>query len=232
MKNRILVWDWPTRVFHWSLALSFLGAYVTSEMDDYRAVHMVFGYLLAGLVGFRLIWGVWGSRHARFSSFVRAPAAVLTYLRSLLRPEPEHHVGHNPAGAVAIILMLGLGVATAFLGWATYSDLGGEWAEDLHEGLANVMLAVVLVHILGVIVSSFLHRENLPVAMLSGYKNAENEAPIASGHSVMAVVLVAAMAWFAWALWQGKLPILLDPTVVAARAESGTHHHQQDKDDD
>ncbi len=168
----VKVWDVLTRVFHWSFAASFAGAWLTSESERFRDVHVVLGYGMLGLIGFRLLWGFVGPANARFSNFVRGPAAVARYLRSLLSTRPEHHVGHNPAGAVAIVLLLGLGLATIAAGWATYNDLGGDWLEESHEFLAGAMLAVVGVHVAGVIVSSWLHGENLVAAMLTGRKKA------------------------------------------------------------
>ncbi len=135
------------------------------------------GYTMLGLVAFRLLWGFVGPRHARFASFVRGPAAVVRYLRSLLTSAPEHHVGHNPAGAVAILLLLGIALAAIASGWATYNDLGGHWLEEAHEFLAGAMLAVVGVHLAGVALSSWLHRENLVAAMLTGRKPAPPRAP-------------------------------------------------------
>src|SRR6478672_9751097 len=104
--RKVLVWDAPVRVFHWLMVASFAGAYVTAESERWRLVHVTLGYTLAGLVAFRLLWGLVGTRHARFAAFVRGPAAVASYLRSLLRNAPEHHAGHNPAGALAIVAML------------------------------------------------------------------------------------------------------------------------------
>lgn len=168
--DSVLVWDVPVRVFHWLLALCFAGAYLTSESEVWRLVHVVLGYTMAGLVAFRVVWGLIGSHYARFASFMRGPAAVVRYLRSLVRGTPEHHTGHNPAGALAIVGMLGLGAAIAASGWFTYNDLGGEWVAELHEVLANGMLMLVGVHIVAVVLSSWLHRENLPRAMLTGRK--------------------------------------------------------------
>jgi len=105
-KTKILVWDAPVRVFHWLMVLSFAGAYLTAESERWRLVHVSLGYTMGGLVAFRILWGLLGTRHARFASFVRGPAAVMRYGRALLNGTPEHHVGHNPAGAVAIVLLL------------------------------------------------------------------------------------------------------------------------------
>jgi cytochrome b len=171
-KTRIAVWDVPVRVFHWLLALTFAGAFLTAESERVRDLHVALGYAFAGLVAFRLLWGVVGGRYARFSSFVRGPRAVVRYLASLVTRTPEHHVGHNPAGGWAIVAMLALGVLVAGTGYAAYADIGGHMLEEVHEGAANAMLTLVVVHIVAVLASGLLHRENLVKAMLTGYKRA------------------------------------------------------------
>ncbi len=168
----VAVWDPLLRLFHWGFAASFALAWLTAESERWRDVHVILGYTMMGLVAFRLFWGLAGPRHARFSSFVRGPAAILRYLRSLLAGRPEHHLGHNPAGAVAIVALLALALLAGGSGWLLYNDLGGEWLEESHEALASAMLAVVGVHLAGVAVASFLHRENLARAMLTGRKKA------------------------------------------------------------
>ena len=172
-RTRILVWDLPLRVFHWLLALSFAGAFLTAEAERVRDVHVVLGYTFLGLLAFRLVWGVAGSRYARFRSFLYGPRAVITYLQSLLARRPIHYVGHNPAGSWAIYAILILGVAVGASGYAVHIDAGGRWLESLHEGVSNVLLALVVIHVAGVIVGSFAHRENLVAAMLTGYKSGQ-----------------------------------------------------------
>ena len=200
---RVLVWDLPVRLFHWLLVLSFAGAWLTAESERWRLLHVTLGYTLGGLVAFRLLWGLVGSRHARFASFVRGPRAVARYLGALLRGRPEHHVGHNPAGALAIVAMLGLGSLIVGSGWALYNDIGGELFEDLHEAAANLMLAVVAVHVAGVAIASRLHHENLVGAMFSGRKTAPPADGIRSAwRSVAALMLVAVLGFWAWE-WQG-----------------------------
>ena len=94
----ILVWDLPVRMFHWLTVLSFAGAWLTAESERWRLLHVTLGYTLAGLLVFRVLWGLIGTRHARFTDFVRGPGAVRRYLAALLRGQPEQAVGHNPAG--------------------------------------------------------------------------------------------------------------------------------------
>ncbi len=172
MTIRLRVWDLPTRLFHWSLVASFATAFITSESERLRDIHVIAGYTLAGLLVFRLIWGFIGNRHARFADFWPTPSKLMAYLNSLMAGKPQHYVGHNPAGAVAIFLLLSLGLVASLSGWAIYEDIGGEWLEELHEVAANGMMVVVVIHIAGVAVSSWLHRENLVRAMITGWKKA------------------------------------------------------------
>jgi cytochrome b len=228
-KSRILVWDAPTRVFHWALALSFVGAFVTADSERLRDVHVVLGYTVLGLIAFRLIWGVFGTRYARFTSFAFGPRAVAAYLKSLLALRPQHFLGHNPAGSIAVYALLALGLLTGLTGYARYNELGGEWLEDLHEGLANAMLAVVFVHIAGVVVSSLLHRENLARAMVTGYKTGDPARAIRGARWAVAALLVASVA----ALWTGVVPVTdAGPgagasTIATARPDRHAEHERR-----
>lgn len=198
---RVRVWDLPVRVFHWALAGSFGAAYVLSESERLRQVHVMLGYTVLGLIAFRLLWGFVGTRHARFAQFAYGPGAVLRYLRALAGGRPEHHLGHNPAGSWAIWAILGLGAATGVTGYMTYEAIGGEALEELHEAFANAWLVVVFVHVAGVIVSSLLHHENLVGAMLGGYKRvaAGVAATDVPARRVIGIAAVLAIAGF-WAL--------------------------------
>lgn len=196
--SKIMVWDWPVRIGHWLMAGGFAIAWLTSESETFRLVHVAAGATVVAVAAFRLLWGFVGSRYARFADFVRGPQAVLSYLRSLLTPRPEHHTGHNPAGGWAIVALLALALATGASGWLTYEEIGGEWLEELHEGLAGLMLGVVLAHIAGVVASSVLHRENLVRAMLTGFKDGSAEQAIGSGRPLAALVL---LGWIGIAGW-------------------------------
>ncbi len=222
--RRVLVWDAPVRVFHWLMVLSFAGAYLTAESERWRLAHVTLGYTLAGLVAFRILWGLVGTRHARFASFVRGPAAVARYLGSLLRGRPEHHSGHNPAGALAIVALVLLALAVSASGWATYQDIGGHWLEEAHEAAASLMLAVVGVHVAGVVVGSWLHRENLVRSMVTGRKAASPQDAIRSAWRSVAALMVVAVIGF-WGLqWQGA------PAAggMAEQSVAAAPHHDDD----
>ena len=179
--KRILVWDIAVRGFHWLLALSFLGALLTSESERYRDVHVMLGYTMLGLIAFRLVWALVGTRYARIASFAFGPRQVAGYLKSLLSGRPQHYVGHNPAGSWAIYALVGLTLLAGATGYAAFNDFGGHWMEELHEGAANLLIGAVVVHLAGVAVSSLLHRENLVRSMITGYKKVPDEAAARRG---------------------------------------------------
>lgn len=216
--QRTLIWDLPTRLFHWTLASSFAIAWLTSEGDRWHAVHVFVGYLMLGLVGFRVLWGFVGSHFSRFTSFWFGPRQAFDYLRQVASGHAARHVGHNPTGSLAIYILLTLALAVGFTGittmggdeqqgiaagWFSFSQI--RLLKKLHEAGAVLMLLVVITHIAGVVVESVLHKENLARSMVTGIKLAEPGTPVASRHGLVALVMLVAMLgfggwWFAYAL--------------------------------
>jgi len=185
--RRVRVWDPLVRLFHWSLAAAVLVAFLTG--DEQLDLHLIAGYAVLALIGFRLVWGLVGPRHARWSDFVRGPRATLAYLKDAVRGRAARHLGHNPAGAAMVVaLMVGL-TATALSGLAVLgaSELSGPLApylmglspqaahglEEFHEVVVNLTLALIPLHLLGVALASWQHRENLVRAMIDGTKREE-----------------------------------------------------------
>lgn len=226
MRDReILVWDLPTRVFHWLLALSFLGAYVTADGERYAVLHLMFGYSVAGLLAFRLLWGVVGTRYARFDGFPLAPAAALAYAKSLVSAAPRRFLGHNPLGSWAIVTLLALLTLVVVSGVGAQLVPGAEILEDVHEGISGVTLGMVVLHVMAVVVSSLLHRENLVRSMLTGYKRGMSWDAASAARPVVAVVLAALVAAF----WSGMVPIPgLEQGADAPSALSARHHVDDD----
>ena len=198
LKTKILVWDAPVRVFHWLMVLSFFGAYLTAESERWRLVHVTLGYTMGGLVAFRIIWGLIGTRYARFGNFIRGPAAVMQYVKSLLNGQPEHAIGHNPAGAVAIVLLMLLSAVIVVTGWAIFNEIGTSILSELHEVASKLMLLVVGVHVAGVAVSSWLHRENLVRAMVTGKKEGTPVDGIRWTWWPVAIMMGVAVLGFLW----------------------------------
>lgn len=216
----IRVWDRGVRIFHWSLVGFFTLAYLTGE--DEGELHAYAGYVVIGLILFRILWGIVGTRHARFADFVYPFSRVRDYLKSLFAGKPVHYLGHNPAGGWMIIALLVAVLLTALSGLELYgieghgplagngSDIGmlssTAWAdededderehagrargearehgedpreefwEEVHEFFANLTLLLILVHVAGVVYSSYAHRENLVKAMITGYKPRQPES--------------------------------------------------------
>jgi cytochrome b len=166
----VRVWDPLVRIFHWSLVVLFALAFVTG--DEWRDAHITAGYLVAGLVAFRVVWGVVGPQHARFASFIRGPATTFAYLRDALALRAPRYLGHNPAGAAMIVALLAAIVLIAATGYMMTTDTfwGVEWVEDLHESMVYVTLGLIALHVGGVVLASIEHRENLVRSMFTGLK--------------------------------------------------------------
>ena len=220
-RSEVRVWEWPVRVFHWSLAASFAVAFLTSGEDRFLDVHIVAGYLMLGLVLFRLAWGLLGGPYARFSGFAFGWRAAVAYVADLRRGRASRHLGHNPAGSWAVYGLLALALLIGLSGLAV---LGGEeghgplagWLgvgtgvalHEVHELLAWTMLGLVAMHLVGVAVESLFHRENLVGAMVHGRKPRRESGSVASvrPHRGVAAALVVVMAvgvGYAFSGWAG-----------------------------
>ena len=196
-KVNIYVWDPLIRIFHWSLFVLFVIAYLSGEEES--SIHTLSGYGIIGLLVFRLVWGFVGSKHARFSDFMFSPSRVTMYLKSLFSNQVEHYAGHNPAGAYMIYALLIMLVVVSYTGLKVYgleghgplanasevvlvtsaiADEGSEeqegdeefW-EEIHEAASNITVLLVFIHVFGVILASWLHGENLIKAMITGRKS-------------------------------------------------------------
>jgi cytochrome b len=194
------LWDAPVRLLHALMVLSVAGAWLTAEAEGWRALHISFGLTLAGAMVLRLLWGFIGTPPARFTSFVRGPAAVAAHLRELLAGRAGPHAGHNPAGGWAVLALLAAGLAAAASGWLAWR--GGEVWEEVHEALANGLLLLAGVHVAAVLLMSRLARDRLVPAMLTGRKAVPAGTPPtrAMHRGVAAVLLVAMLGFWAWSL--------------------------------
>ena len=182
--DRVRVWDPLVRIFHWTLVLSFFTAYIVE--DHFLDVHALAGYTVISLVLFRILWGIWGPQHARFSDFIYHPRVVLKYLADLVRFQARRYMGHGPAGGTMVIALLTSLLLTTVSGLVVYGsqeysgplarltagigEEGADLLEEAHEFFAGFTLLLVGIHVMGVILSSVVHRENLVTAMLTGYK--------------------------------------------------------------
>lgn len=167
------VWDPLVRAFHWSLVVFFVAAYATAE--EAEGLHRLIGYCIAALLAVRVVWGFIGSRHARFTDFVRSPRAVLDYIKLARSHRAPRYLGHNPAGGAMTIALMALIGGICWTGYLMTTSAGweSEALEGLHELLANGAIVLIGLHLLGNLFSSLMHRENLTLAMITGRKRAQ-----------------------------------------------------------
>lgn len=208
-QNRVKVWDLAVRFGHWAMGALVLGAFLTSGDDDTTSLHARLGLALLGIVVFRLVWGFVGTTHARFRDFVRSPRQVLAYAKEYVRGRPGRHLGHNPLGGVMVLAMLATLAVVTLTGVVTW--LGPEWdgplsalltkrsahaVKEVHEAAAWLLPVLVAFHVAGVLLSSFLERQNLVLGMIHGKKRApeHGEPPAQPSRSARAAGLVAAIA--------------------------------------
>lgn len=212
--NRSLVWDLLVRLFHWLFAAGFIAAATIAFLLDDEGpifpVHALIGLTLVLMVVIRITWGFIGTRYARFASFPLGPRALVAYFRGLLSGRGSPDSGHNPATSWAVIamfaLMLGLGTTGFMMG------AGNESAKELHEFMANAMLAIAGVHVLGVLLHTVRRRENIALGMITGYKKTEGAPALQShGFAAAALFLVVTVAWTI------QLASSYDPSLRTAR---------------
>ena len=188
--NSVKVWDPFVRIFHWTLVLSFFIAYITEE--DFLVIHSFAGYTVLALLLLRIVWGLIGTRHARFSDFTYSPQTIKAFIKDTLYLRAKRYLGHNPAGGAMILLMIisllittvtGLAIygieeqAGPLASWYTYKDsLWGDVFEEIHEFFANFTLLLVFMHVAGVILESFIHKENLVKSMVDGKKRSDTHS--------------------------------------------------------
>lgn len=166
----IKVWDLPVRLCHWALAGCVLANLAFTEEGE--EVHRYVGYVAAGIVAFRLLWGFIGSRHARFSDFFPTPARLKAHWQHIRHRQPDPHPGHNPLGALMMFALWAVVLALGVTGYLMGTDRfwGDEGLETLHGTLANALIPLIALHVGAAILMSVLTRVNLVGAMITGRK--------------------------------------------------------------
>jgi cytochrome b len=160
------------RLFHWSLVALVVAAFLTG--DEAENAHIAIGYGILGLVAGRVVWGFIGPERARFSDFVKPPAEILRYFRDALQARAPRHLGHNPLGGAMVIALIAMLAVVCGGGYLLTTDRywGAEAFKEFHEATAYLLLAMVGLHVLGVVWTGVQHRENLVKAMVTGRKAA------------------------------------------------------------
>jgi cytochrome b len=214
--KKVPVWDIATRLFHWTLVLSIPVMWLLAE-NNFMDLHKTLGILIAGLVVFRLTWGIWGSTTARFSHFIKGPRAIFGYLGKLGQPDYKPSFGHNPLGALAVFAMIAALVVQIGAGLFAVDTDGmnsgplsrfvsfeaGRQASDIHELSFNVLVGLIVLHILAILFYRFIKRANLITPMITGKMDQSgsdtNEARLKKpGLIALFISLTLAAAAVAW----------------------------------
>ena len=187
--QQVKVWDGFVRLFHWGLLLLVSVAFLTAEDEHFISAHVRVGLVVLALVVARSAWGLWGSEHARFRAFVRSPRAVLAYAREYVRGQARAHLSHNPLGGAMVVALLVTLLGVIVTGAVVYA--GPEWGgvlagalpkrsakavKEIHEALSGGLVFMVGAHVVGVLLSSVLERQNLVKGMITGLKRAPDAA--------------------------------------------------------
>lgn len=213
----VRVWDLPTRLFHWLLAASVVGAFITAKIGDlWIEWHLVIGQFILALLLFRLVWGIVGGTWSRFSRFAYGPSRLSAYLAG--KPHPDDHVGHSPLGALAVWALLGVLLAQATLGLFSYDDIafGGplvakvanavvESATRWHKRIELLIVLLVALHIVAIAVYSHIKKRHLVAAMVTGDKTLPASTPASkdtAGTRFFALLIFAASCFAVYAVHQ------------------------------
>ena len=207
-KQSILVWDFPVRIFHWLLVVSFAGAWLSSESEAWQMIHYAFGYTAVVLILFRIVWGIVGTRYARFSQFIKGPAETMHHLKSLLVGKQHSGAGHNPAGALAMISLMILILLIGLTGYWSIKEFLGDFMSGAHETISDLAFIVVVIHIAAAIMMSFMQKENLVRSMVTGKKQGTPEQAIRYPMYVIGVGLAFAWGYSFYLVMSGSLPAL------------------------
>jgi cytochrome b len=207
-KQAVLIWDFPIRVFHWLLVVSFAGAWLTSESEAWQMIHYAFGYNAVALVLFRIFWGLVGTRYARFSQFIKGPAETMHHLKSLLTGKQQLGPGHNPAGALAMISLMVLVLLIGLTGYWSTKEFLGDFMSGAHESISNFALVVVVIHIVAAMMMSFIQKENLVRAMVTGNKLGSPEQAIRYPMYFVGIGLALTWIYCFYLIVSGSLPAL------------------------
>jgi len=226
-----LIWDWPLRLWHWVFAVAVLGAWITGQWGgfDWRQWHFWFGQAAVGLLIFRLLWGVIGPRHARFTSFLPGPGSLQRYLKTLPRRDTPESPGHSPLGAVAVIVILTVLSAQAASGLFITDDIlyEGPWyvavgedtadlASTIHHRLAWPVGVIIVIHLAAIVFYRLFKGQRLTRAMVTGRKSSKR---VSSGDAIpssrtvlalLAIVGVAALTWWLLAIAPPEPPPDMD----------------------
>lgn len=167
--SKIRVWDPLVRILHWTLVICVISNLLN---ESGHFVHRTLGIIAACVVAVRIVWGFIGPQYSRFSDWFPTPQRLIPYVKALLRNRARRHIGHNPAGAVMMVLLMVLVLSLGTTGYLMTTDAfyENDLLKELHESLAGILIASVVLHVAAALYESWKHRENLIASMLHGYK--------------------------------------------------------------
>lgn len=236
MKTTILVWDLPMRLFHWTFAGSLTVAlaigFLVDDDSSLFQFHMLFALVAAFALVVRVVLGVVGSRHNRFSAMPLKPTEGIAYLAGVFTGKARRYIGHNPGCAAAAIVMFSLVplLIASGAGWL------GEAGKDLHEGLAIALLVTVGSHLAGIIWHTFRHKEAIALSMVTGRKAGPEGEGLTNSRPGWALAILAVSIVWGWSLFAShdpraetvRIPII--GTVINLGEDEGSHSGDHDDD--
>jgi cytochrome b len=199
--ERKLVYDLPTRLFHWLFAGLFLTGFIIAKTVDDESLwfsfHSLAGLTLGFVVVLRIVWGIFGTHHARFTNFALNPIDLVSYLKGIFSGKKKRWAGHNPASSWAAIIMMLLALGLAITGYLMSAGPNKEDFEDFHELFANGFIVVVILHVAGIILHTIRYQEMIGLSMVDGQKvNVSNNETIASSKSAFGILLIGLVVVF------------------------------------
>ena len=223
MKNKLFVWDLPVRLFHWLLVISLIASWYTSDGErDLIEYHLYTGYFILGLLLFRIIWGVIGTKYALFSQFIPTPKKLKSYLQGNTQKQDDNTIGHNPLGALMVVFMLSLILSQVISGLFMNDDIftSGPYYESvssstqqfmsfIHHNVFDVIVAVSLVHISAAFYYLFVKKSNLISPMITGFKrsNKAETSGIKSSKLILSLVVIVVIMLFLYWLLVLNIPV-------------------------
>jgi cytochrome b len=199
--ERKLVYDLPTRLFHWLFAGLFLTGFIIAKTVDDESLwfsfHSLAGLTLGFVVVLRIVWGIFGTHHARFTNFALNPIDLVSYFKGIFSGKKKRWAGHNPASSWAAIIMMLLALGLAITGYLMSAGPNKEDFEDFHELFANGFIVVVILHVAGIILHTIRYQEMIGLSMVDGQKvNVSNNETIASSKSAFGILLIGLVVVF------------------------------------
>ncbi len=232
------IWTFPTRIFHWLLAIGFVAAYSLGDFDNLRNLHFAFGAFVTTLIVFRLLFGLFGPRYANFKDFPFSLKNQKEFIENYFS-KTNQYAGHNPAASLVMLLILVVGLLCGVSGYLLYAtennvlglNINEDFLEESHEALANFFLILVIVHLLGVLADAVLHSKTGTLqSIITGYKNIEGKNAGLNGFHKVFLLLWLIVPFYFFYLANGLQITKYEKENSIEKTER--HEHDDDDNDD